>query len=458
MKETLFENAIVVTQNRRREVFRGWVHVMGDRIAAIGKGAPKGPLASNRNLNRIDARGQYLLPGFVQAHIHLCQTLFRNRADDLELLDWLKDRIWPFEASHTRETLEVSALLGIHELLASGTTCILDMGTVRHTEAIISAAKKSGIRANIGKCLMDHPKSNPRYLQEDTESALKEAEALFLKHHGSENDRIRISFAPRFALSCTETLMQKVGELARRYGAIVHTHANENLKELVAIRKQTGHDNIRYLEKTGLTGKHLVLAHGVWLKAADRKIIKKHGCHIVHCPGSNLKLASGIAPIPEYLKAKMNIALGADGAPCNNSLNAFNEMRLAALIHKPKYGPKAMPATDVLDLATLGGAKALGWENEIGSIEAGKKADLILVDLDRVENRVAEHGSTDYRSIASAVVYSGSRETVTETWVDGKRVARGGKVLTLNEKQILKRAAAADKTIRDRKAKLASLF
>lgn len=458
MRETLFENAIVVTQNRRREVFRGWVYLIGDRIAALGKGVPRKSIVANRKLNRIDASGMHLTPGFIQAHIHLCQTLFRNRADDLELLDWLRERIWPFEASHTRETLEVSALLGIQELLASGTTCILDMGTIRHTDAIIDAAKRSGIRANIGKCLMDHPHANPSYLQEDTDKAMQEAEALFLKYNGSENDRIRISFAPRFALSCTETLMKRVAELAQRYGAVVHTHANENLKELEAIRKQTGFDNIRYLEKVGLTRAHLVLAHGVWLTASDRKTIKKHDCHIVHCPGSNLKLASGIAPIPEYLREKLNVALGADGAPCNNSLNAFNEMRLAALIQKPRLGPKAMPATDVLDLATLGGAKALQWQNEIGSIEVGKKADFLLIDLNRIENRVTELGSTDYRSVASAIVYSGSPSAVKETWVDGKRIARNGKVLTLDEKQILNRAASAEKTIRDRRAKLSKLF
>lgn len=446
MREILLENAIVVTQNSRRDVFRGWMHLIDNRIAGLGKGSPRASIAKKKNLKRVDAKGLYVLPGFVQAHIHLCQTLFRNRADDLELLDWLRKKIWPFEAAHTHETLEVSALIGIHELLRSGTTCILDMGTVRHTEAIIEAAVKSGIRANIGKCLMDH-RSNPSGLRESTREALKEAEALFLRHDGSANDRIRISFAPRFALSCTEELMRAVADLANRYDAVIHTHANENLKELAEIKKQKGSDNIRYLEKMGLAREHLVLAHGVWLNASDRKIIKKNGCHIVHCPGSNLKLASGVAPIPEYLREKLNIALGADGAPCNNSLDAFNEMRLAALIHKPRFGPKAMPATDVLDLATRGGAKALKWEKEIGSLEVGKKADFILLDLDHVESRVAARSSTDYREIASAIVYSGSSSSVQETWVDGKLVAKAGKVLTIDEKKLRLRAAEADRAI-----------
>src|SRR6185312_11964662 len=178
----------------------------------------------------IDAHGLTVLPGFVQAHVHLCQTLFRNQADDLELLDWLSKRIWPMESAHTEETLHTSALLGIYELLATGTTCLLDMGTVRHTESIFEAVKTSGIRASVGKCLMDHPETTPESLREPTRDALAEARVLFDRWNGHENDRIRVSYAPRFVISCTERLLTEVSRLAREQKALIHTHASENLK------------------------------------------------------------------------------------------------------------------------------------------------------------------------------------------------------------------------------------
>lgn len=440
--ETWILNGIVMTQDARRRVMRANIRVVDGRIAQITKAAPR-----RAGIKTIDATGQVILPGFVQAHIHLCQTLFRNQADDLELLDWLSKRIWVMEAAHTRETLATSALLGIHELLAGGTTCILDMGTVRHTEAIIEAVRDSGIRASVGKCLMDHPKTTPPYLRESTERALAEATALFDCFNGIENDRIRISYAPRFVISCTEKLLKEVQKRAEASQALIHTHASENRKEIELVKKMTGRENIEYLHSIGMTSDRLVLAHCVWLKAFEMALLKRTGTSVAHCPSSNLKLASGIARVPEMRAKGINVALGADGAPCNNNLNAFEEMRLAALIQKPTHGPKVMRAQEALDMATRNGAKALKWFDDIGSIEVGKKADLIAVDISRPENTVpaaAVSGTKlDADAIASAVVYSSQPAHVRLTMVDGRVVYRNGRVTAIDTRKLMARVRRA---------------
>ena len=425
-------NATLVTQNNKRDVYKKNIRIVDNQIVELTNKTP-------RTGNLLDAKGLFIFPGFIQTHIHLCQTLFRNLADDLELLNWLKDRIWKLEAAHTKESLSISAQLGIAELLSSGTTCILDMGTVKHTEEIFKAAAKIGIRANIGKCLMDRRSQNPKDLCENTESAISEALELYQKWNGAKGDRLRASFAPRFVISCTEDLLKQVAELSSLTGALVHTHASENQKEIELVKKLTGKNNIQYLDFIGLASSRLVLAHGVWPKKGELEVLKKTKSNVTHCPSSNLKLASGIAPIPEYLKSKINVSLGADGAPCNNRLNVFDEMRLAALIHKPKYGPRAMPAHLILDLVTRNGAKALHWDDQIGSIEVGKKADLVGIDLKQVENFCSQ--DDNYQAICSALVYSTQSKNVQFTMVDGKILYKKGKLKGLNINQLLSNTA-----------------
>lgn len=442
--ETWIKNAVILTQDDQRRAFRGSLRIVDGRIAALSKSTPS---RTKKGVKVIDAKGAAILPGFVQAHIHLCQTLFRNQADDLELLDWLAKRIWVMEAAHTQETLHTSALLGIHELLSSGTTCILDMGTVRHTAAVFDAVRTSGIRANVGKCLMDHPTRNPRALRESTRAALDEAQALFAEWNGRENDRIRASYAPRFVISCTEVLMREVGNLSHEQNALIHTHASESRGEIKIVRKIAGCSNIEYLHRMGMTSDRLVVAHGVWLDAREMTLLKESRTSIVHCPSSNLKLASGIARVPELRKKGINVALGADGAPCNNTLNIFQEMRLAALIQKPVHGPKAMRAQEVLDMATRDGARALKWFDDIGSLEVGKKADLVALDLSGPENTVPAtahaRGPLDPEAFASAIVYATQPQHVRLTMVDGRVLYENGKVRTIALKPLMARVTRA---------------
>lgn len=440
--------AQLATQDSRRRALRGCLRIVDGQIASITRSLPKRRARGSRVVN---ASGLVILPGFVQAHVHLCQTLFRNQADDLELLDWLTKRIWVMEAAHTEETLRTSAQLGIHELLASGTTCILDMGTVRHTGEIFEAVRESGIRANVGKCLMDHPSTTPEHLREPTRDAIAEAQALFDRWNGAENGRIRASFAPRFVLSCTERLLTEVGRAAAESRALIHTHASENLREIQLVRKLVHCENIEYLHQLGLTSPRLVLAHCIWLKPNEKDLLRSSGTQVVHCPSSNLKLASGLAHVPDLRARGINVALGADGAPCNNNLSMFQEMRLAALIHKPGAGPRSMRAQEVLDMATRDGARALGCWDQVGSIEVGKRADLIALDLGRPENSIPAHlvraGLASSEAIASSVVYSSQPAHLRWTMVDGRVLFQDGDVVTLPARRLMPRVQKAQTEI-----------
>lgn len=452
--ETWIVGATLVTQDARRRVLRANLRLVDGRIAEI---TTKSPSRGAKN-KVLDWSGLTVLPGFVQAHTHLCQTLFRNQADDLELLDWLSKRIWVMEAAHTKETLATSAKMGIYELLSTGTTTILDMGTVRHTESILETAKKYGIRGSFGKCLMDHPRTTPPGLRESTRDALAEAEKLYRKWNGQARDRLRVSYAPRFVISCTESLLREVTAAAKHQNTLIHTHASENLKEIAMVKDLVHCENVEYLDSLGMTGKNLVLAHCIWLKPNEKEILRKTGTHVVHCPSSNLKLASGFAHIPDLRARGVNVALGADGAPCNNNLNMFVEMRLAALIHKPAHGPKTLPAREILDMATRDGAKALNWFDAIGSLEVGKKADLVAIDLNQPDNAVPYVPGTankssgkgralDPEAIASSIVYSTSGHHVRHTMVDGNLLFTGGKVRGIPSGQLVEEIRLAQAKI-----------
>ncbi|BCG60676.1 5'-deoxyadenosine deaminase [Paenibacillus sp. URB8-2] len=427
----LIKNAELITMNKREEILRGDIRIKDDLIAEIGSG-----LAPLEGETVIDATGRTVIPGFVQTHIHLCQTLFRGKADDLELMDWLRKRIWPLEAAHDGESLYYSAMLGIGELISSGTTTIVDMETVHHADYAFQAIAKSGIRALSGKVMMDQKGGDvPEALQEDTAASLQESVDLLEKWNGYDGGRIRYAFSPRFVISCTEPLLTEVRDLSARYGVKVHTHASENQGEIEIVQAMTGMRNIVYLDHIGLANERLILAHCIWLDEEERRILRERGVHVSHCPGSNLKLSSGIADTPGLIHEHVSVSLGADGAPCNNNLDMFNEMRLAALIQKPLHGPTAMDAKSVFRMATIGGAKAVGMENEIGSIEVGKKADLAILNLYNFHT----FPSFDVDPI-SRIVYSATRADVETTIINGKILMDRGILKTVDKDTVLREA------------------
>jgi 5-methylthioadenosine/S-adenosylhomocysteine deaminase len=381
----------------------------------------------------VDAPDLVALPGFIQTHIHLCQTLFRGLAEDVELLDWLQRRIFPLEAAHSASSMAASARSGLAELIRSGTTTIMDMGSVWHEEEVVRAVTESGIRAFVGKAMMDVNDIHPP-LCESTRDALESTLRQAEQWHGAAGGRIRYAVAPRFILSCTDALLQEAHAMTRAFpGMLFHTHASENRHELAAVRARCGTDNIEYFETLGILNEKTCLAHCVWLNDREVDLLAARRARVLHCPSSNLKLGSGIADIPRYLSRGISVSLGADGAPCNNNLNMFWEMRLAALIQKPIHGPTAMNAWDVLRLATLGGAEALGIEQETGSLEAGKRADLVLLDLTKLWNG-PECGRKE--QLAADIVFSSGPENVHSVMVDGSWLYRDFHHTTLDTARI----------------------
>lgn len=414
--------------------------VMDVRVDA-GRISELGPSLSTKGVDLVvEATGLVLMPGFVQAHVHLCQTLFRAHADDMDLLTWLRERIWPFEGAHDEDTLRASAELGIAELLLNGTTTILDMGTVRHTDVLFETAQRMGIRYTGGKTLMDMGQGYPAGLRETTEEAVAESVRLCDTWQGAAGGRLRYAFSPRFALSCTEEALRRCVDEARARNVLLHTHASENPEEVELVRERTGMGNIEYLHHVGFTGNDVLLAHGIWVSSGERRILRETQTRVVHCPSANLKLGSGIARIVDFLEAGIPVALGADGAACNNGLDPFMEMRLAALLHKVRNGPTALPAVQALWLATRGGALAMGLE-DVGTIAVGCWADLVLLDLNQ------PHVSPPTGDLTSRVVYSARSSDVHSVFVEGVPVVQERTLLTGSVKDIMHRATDASQAL-----------
>jgi len=420
------------------EVLEGDVSIRDGRIAAVGSN-----IATPHD-RVIDARGGYVLPGLIQTHIHLCQTLFRGFADDLPLMDWLRRRIWPMEAAHTPASLRAATRLATTELLCSGTTSVLTMETVHDTDVVFETVAESGLRATIGKCMMDFDAQVPRRLQETTRASIDESLAIHARWHGQAGGRVRAAFAPRFAVSCSRDLLEEVAALSRRDGVLVHTHASESKDEIAIVKRASGGmTNIEYLDAVHLASPHLCAAHCVWVDDREQQLLADHDVKVLHCPGSNLKLGSGVAPVPELRARGITVSLGADGAACNNRLDMFDEMRLAALLQAMRRGPGVLPARDVLSMATRAGARTLGLDAEIGSIETGRRADVIVVDRDRPH---LAPGPDPY----STLVYAARGSDVRVTIVDGEVLVDDFLPVRVDRAEVARDARAAARDLATR--------
>lgn len=428
----VIHNGKIITGTAGDDIIdNGSLIINGARIESIGHGNER-PMNATDEV--VDASGYVVIPGFIQTHVHLCQTLFRGMADDLQLLDWLQQRIFPFEAAHNERSMYASAMIGIAELIRSGTTTILDMGSIRHEEAIVRAIGESGLRAFVGKAMMDVNDLFPA-LNESTQDSLSSTHSLAKQFHNSYDGRIKYAVAPRFVLSCSDRLMREAFEMIADFdGMLFHTHASENKNEISAVRQRCGMDNVEFLHHLGVLSEKSILAHCIHVSENEIGLLASSHSNVAHCPSSNLKLGSGIANIPRLLSKGINVSLGADGAPCNNNLNMFEEMRLASLLQKPVHGPTAMPGRKVFEMATIAGARALGLEKEIGSLEVGKKADLVILDLQQAWN--PSHSD----SIYSSIVYSASPENVVSVMIDGRWVYRNKSFTTTEEPAVVQNA------------------
>ncbi len=414
-KETLIKNARVWPSAHREIIENGSILIRDGRIVKVGHFRYRADI-------EIDAGGAIAMPGLIQTHVHLCQTIFRGMAEDMALLPWLRGYIWPMEAAHDTASLRASALLACAEMIRGGTTAFMSMETTRHTRTVCEAVHESGLMGVVCHCLMDESGGYPP-IAEKTEDALAYCDML-LDEWGDDPD-IAIGVAPRFALSCTSDNMRTACDYARDRGLLLHTHASEQKEEVELVRKRTGLSNIEYLHSVGLTGPDVGLAHCVHTDERERDLLVQTDTRVLHCPSANLKLASGTAPIPEYLEMGLVVSLGADGAPCNNRLDQFMEMRQAGLIQKPRLGPDALSAAQLVAAATEGGARTLQREQEMGTLDAGKRANLILVDQDSVH-------VTPSTDPAANIVYGNVSSDVAMTIVNGRILYEDGAFTTID--------------------------
>ncbi len=418
----LLKNGTIITQNISREIFQADILIENSRIIEIGTNLVEG----SHTLYPCD--NLVISPGFVQSHVHLCQTLFRNLSDDLELLDWLEKSIWPLEMAHDEVSLRTSTQLGLAEMMLSGTTCILDMGIGSHQEIIFQEMERSGIRGFSGMVMMD---AGDQSYQQTTDEISDKTLQLIESWHQRAGGRIRYALAPRFVPSCSPDLWRLVKQLSEKHQLIIHTHASENKTEWQLVKDKTGYSNIEFFVKNNLASSRLCLAHCIWISEPEMQMLSDYQINVLHCPSANLKLGSGIAPIPAMREKGITVGLGSDGASCNNNLDIFNEMRLAALIQKPVAGVQALSAAAVFEMATVGGARAVGLEEEIGSLEMGKKADLVILDLNKVHSIPAD-------DIYSQIVYSGKSSNVLHVMIDGKWVVFNQKLLAYPVTELIK--------------------
>lgn len=440
MTSILISGGIVITMDPNRRVIpHGAVLVDGGRIAHVGR---LDELRDRDAELEIDAEGDIILPGLVDTHVHLAQALIRGCADDVSLIEWLRDFVWPLQGNFEHEDGRTSAELCMLEMIKSGTTTFLE--SLLHSrygfDDIAESLRKSGMRGILSKTVMSLPSYGAEQnimhpgMIEDPEECLRDVEAHFRRWNGSAMGRIRVWYGARSLGGCSPELYNRIAEGARRLGTGITMHVSEVREDVSYSLNHFGKMPIQFLKETGIVGPNFLLAHGVWLEEPELRILAENHTSIAHCPSSNMKLASGIAPVSEMIRAGVNVGLGCDGGPSNNCYDMFREMKTAALLQKVRLSdPKVLPAEAVLEMATINGAKALGLEHEIGSIEVGKKADLILVSLKKPH-------LTPSLDPLSTLVYSAQGEDVQTVIIDGVLVMENRHVKTLDEAAILENA------------------
>lgn len=420
----LIDNVSIVPMTGFNQIIeKGYIVIDGDTIQAIGAGnAPAGDYDQ-----KLDGTNRLALPGFINAHTHAAMTLLRGYADDMPLMEWLEQKIWPLEAKLNAEDVYWGTMLAIVEMIKSGTTCFADM--YFFMDEVARAVEKSGIRAVLARGMMG--------VGPESELAFTESRALFNRWNGAGNGRINIILGPHAPYTCPPDYMQRVMDLARELGVGLHIHLAETAGEAADSEKIYGRSPVAHMESLGLFNHQVLAAHCVHLTARDIEILAQYQVGVVHNPESNMKLASGIAPVPQMLKAGIPVALGTDGASSNNNLDMLQELRTCALLHKVNtLDPTALPAYQALEMATGNGAKALRLDGQIGQLAKGKKADMVLCKLDQA------HLIPRYDLIAN-LVYSGQAADVDTVIIDGNIIMQDRIIRTFNEEEVLAQAKQA---------------
>ena len=420
----LIKNALILNPNNFEEKKQSLL-IKNDLIAEISDEIDEG------NVDKIiDASGKILLPGFVNTHTHLSMTLFRGLADDLSLDSWLNDHIWPMEANLNGDYCYIGALLGAVELIKSGTTTFSDM--YFYMEDVARAVDEAGIRAVLSYGMIDFGDAEKR------EAEINENLTLFKNCNGMADGRIKVFFGPHSPYTASEELLIKVRELADEYNMGIHIHVSETQKEIDDVSAEKGLRPFEYLDKIGFLGSDVVAAHCVWLSDEEIEIIKKNDVKISHNPCSNMKLASGIAPVSKLIEKDICVSIGTDGASSNNNLDLIEELKTASLLQKVStLDPNVLNSYETIAMGTIKGAEALGLDDEIGSIEVGKKADIILIDTNSA-NMVP-----DSSTLSSNIIYSANGSNVDTTICNGQILMENKKLTTLDEQEIYDKARKA---------------
>lgn len=444
MATTLIENGAVITIDDARHVYDpGFVLLRGDTIAALGPGAAPAALRSGVD-ETIDASLMAVMPGMVNAHTHLFQTFLRGLADDLPLLEWLKAAIWPVARALTEEDAYLAAMVGLVENLRGGATSVIDHQYI-HTEpgnddGVFRAAEACGVRFLNARGWADmdyHPA-----LMETRDRILAEMARLAARWHGAANGRLRLEFGPLIPWGCSDGTMRCTRDLAAQWGVGTHIHVAETRAEIEMVLASRGMRHIEWLDSLGALGPDVQLVHSVWLSDHEIDLVEASGAVVVHCPVSNMYLASGVARVPEMFRRGIPIALATDGPGSNNNQDMLEVLKTTCLLHKisaldarQAAGMILLPE-DVLWMACRGGAAAFGQPDLIGSLEVGKKADLVLVDLNTPL-------AMPVHKPASALVYNLAARDVDTVIVDGKVLMRGKRILCVDEEGLLAAAREA---------------
>lgn len=447
----LFVNCTIITVNATRDIIKdGAIAVADDIIVAIGKTLDL--IQQYGEDERIDLSSHIVMPGLISLHVHLAQSLLRTAADDLPLIEWLCDRVWCMQGCFTEEDGYVASKLTIAEMLKSGTTTFVESLFAERYGfgGAVKAVVESGIRGCLGKVVMDQPRyatqegisMHPGLIED--ERSLDNAVKCHQKYHGDGDGRVEVWFGARTPGGVSEDLYRRMITMARQNDIGITMHCAE-VKADREFFASNGHTPMTYCQDLGLLAPRTVLAHMVHLDDEDIKILAGTGASVGHCPTSNAKLGSGVCRVKELLEHDVPVGIGCDGCPCNNTMDLLQEMKMASLMPKAIHGdPSLVPAEKIIEMATIIGAKALGKDHEIGSIEVGKKADFISINL--TDKLYAQ----PMRDPVLMVVYIATGSDVDTVVVDGKVVVQQGKLLTIDEQKLIQQANIHGEAVRER--------
>jgi 5-methylthioadenosine/S-adenosylhomocysteine deaminase len=418
---------IVTMDQERRVINDGGIAISQGRIVAVGSRADIERDYASRQ--RVSAEGKVITPGLINGHTHVPMVLFRGLADDLDLQEWLTKYIFPAEAKNvTEEFVRVGARLGLAEMIRGGTTTYCDM--YYFEDAIADETAKAGVRGVLGETLIDFPVADNKTHAE----GMAYVEKFVARWKGHE--LIVPAVAPHAPYTVSEEHLKAVRAFSDRTGVPIVTHISETKREVDDSVRDKGASPVAYLERIGFLNEHVIAAHMVWPQGSDIAILKRHGVGVVHNPQSNMKLAAGVAPVPKMLAESLLIGLGTDGAASNNDLNMWEEMDTVAKLHKVFTGdPKVISAQQAFELATIRGAQAVHLEKEIGSLEKGKRADILVIDRDTL-NQIPLY------NLYSDLVYATKASDVETVIINGRLVMRNRRLLTLNEAAVKNDARA----------------